>query len=408
MSCRSCGSKNIMSFLNLGKHIPSNFYIKNKNNLSLKKKIPLKVYFCSECFLVQIKDYISGRKLFLKNYAYLSGVSLTWQKHCSEFANYCIKRFQIKKNNSILEIASNDGTLLSYFKKRNIKVLGIEPTFSTAQIAISNKIKTEIKFFGLKESIKIKKKYKKFKLIIANNVLAHVDDVNDFTAGLSNIADEETIISVEFQYLINLIQKNQFDTIYHEHFSYYSLISFENLIKKHDLKIFDVKKIKTHGGSLRVFLCKNSKNIKISSTIYSMKKYEKQIGVANKNFYLLFNNQIQILKKTFNDNIVKIKKNKKTIYGYGAAAKGNTFLNYFKLKSNVISLIMDKNKFKIDNYSPGGLIKIVHPDILKTIQPDYILILAWNIKDEIIKEIKENYKYKNKFILAIPNFKIIN
>ena len=139
-----------------------------------------------------------------------------------------------------------------------------------------------------------------------------------------------------------------------------------------------------------------------------MKKYEKQIGVANKNFYLLFNNQIQILKKTFNDNIVMIKKNKKTIYGYGAAAKGNTFLNYFKLKSNVISLIMDKNKFKIDNYSPGGLIKIVHPDILKTVQPDYILILAWNIKDEIIKEIKEKYKYKNKFILAIPNFKIIN
>jgi len=405
--CRSCHSKKLRIFFDLGSHIPANFYIK-KREKSLNKKLPLKIYFCKKCYLVQIKDYISGKKLFSEDYAYLSGVSKTWHDHCQKFTNYCINKFKLKGNDNILEIASNDGTLLKYFKKKRMNVIGIEPTKSTAKIAIKNNIHTEIKFFNYLSSIWLKQKYKKFSLIVANNVIAHVDDLNDFLKGLNYISDDKTILSIEFQYIANLIKYYQFDTIYHEHFSYYSLLSFENLIKKYNFKIFDIKKIKTHGGSLRVFLCNKENNIPISSNYYTLKKLEKNLGINDEKFYLSFKKKIESQKKIFIRKINQINKKNKIIFAYGAAAKGNTFLNYMKLNSNTIQYIMDKNIYKINKLSPGGLIKILHPDILIDSHPDYILILAWNLKNEIISELRKKYNYKNKFILGIPKFQIIN
>ena len=406
MKCRLCNSNNTKLILNLGNHIPSNFYLKNIKNTN-KKKIPLKTYVCKNCWLVQIKDFILGKNLFLKDYAYLSGVSRTWHEHCDNFKDYCIENFKLKKKDKIIEIASNDGTLLNYFKKNNFDVLGIEPTSSTAKIAQESGIKTNIEFFGYAQSKILKKKFGEFKLIVANNVLAHVDNVNDFVKGISNLANNETIISVEFQYLVNIIQKVQFDTIYHEHFSYYSLISFENLISKHDLKIFDVKKIKTHGGSLRVFLCKKNTKKRISSNTYKIKKNELTIGVNNLKFYNSFSKNVSNLKISFQKFIKNLKLKNKIIYAYGAAAKGNTFLSYMNINDKLINFIIDKNEYKIDKISPGGLIKIKSPNILKTNNPDYILILAWNIKKEIIKDLKKNYNFKNKFITSIPKLRIL-
>ena len=407
MKCRLCASSNTKLILNLGNHIPSNFYLNDTKNIN-KKKMPLKTYVCKNCWLVQIKDFIKGNKLFLKDYAYLSGVSKTWQEHCNNFTEYCVKNFKLKNNDKIIEIASNDGTLLNYFKKRKFDVLGIEPTPSTAKIAKKKGIKTNIQFFGYAHSKILKKKYGNFKLIVANNVLAHVDNINDFVKGISNLANNETIISVEFQYLVNIIQKVQFDTIYHEHFSYYSLISFENLISKHNLKIFDVKKIKTHGGSLRVFLCKKNTKKKISSNTYIIKSKEINLGVNNFKFYKSFSENVKNLKISFRKFIFNLKRNKKSIYAYGAAAKGNTFLNYMKINNKVIDFIIDKNKYKINKISPGGLIKIIGPNILKTDKPDYILILAWNIKNEIMKDLKKSYDFKKKFIISIPKLKIFS
>ena len=407
MKCNSCGHKKLKLILDLGAHIPSNFYLNNINNFR-NKKLPLRVYVCEKCWLVQIEDYIKGNELFLKDYAYLSGISKTWLEHCLKFQKYCSKNFNLKKNDKILEIASNDGTLLKYFHDKKYDVLGIEPTTSTAKIAKKNGIKTLIKFFTYSESKKLKKKYKNFRLIIANNVIAHVDDIKDFMRGLSHLSNKETIISIEFQYIVNLIRNNQFDTVYHEHFYYYSLISFNNLVEQFNLKIFDVKKINTHGGSLRIFLCKKDNKIKISSNTYLLKNYERKIGVNNIKFYLLFSKKIQNLRDNFK-NYIKILKNKgKTIYAYGAAAKGNTFLNYMDLSSDDIDIIMDKNEYKIGKISPGGLIKIIKPSILQLKKPDYVLILAWNLKNEIINDLKNNYDYKNKFIISIPKLKIIS
>ena len=407
MKCRSCASNNTKLILNLGNHIPSNFYLNDIKDIN-KKKIPLKTYVCKDCWLVQIKDFIKGNKLFLKDYAYLSGVSSTWQKHCSDFTEYCIRNFKLKKNDKIIEIASNDGTLLNYFKKKNFDVLGIEPTSSTAKIAKKKGVKTNIQFFGYANSKILKQKYGSFKLIVANNVLAHVDNINDFVNGISNLASNETIISVEFQYLVNIIQKVQFDTIYHEHFSYYSLISFENLISKYNLKIFDVKKIKTHGGSLRVFLCKKNIKKKISSNTYTIKSKEKILGVNNFRFYDNFNKNVKNLKTSFQKFILNLKRNNKLIYAYGAAAKGNTFLNYMKINNKIVNFIIDKNKYKINKISPGGLIKIKSPHILNNDKPDYILILAWNIKHEIMNDLKKNFNFKKKFIISIPKLKILS
>lgn len=406
MLCRSCKSKNLKQILNLGSHTPSNFYTKKKDKNSLKK-FPLKTYLCLDCYLVQIKDYLKGDDLFLKNYAYLSGVSKTWHEHCLKFVIFCVKNFNLKKNDKVLEIASNDGTLLKYFLDKNYNVLGIEPTLSTASISKKNGIRTITKFFGYKQSINIKKKYGNFRLIIANNVIAHVDDVNDFFKGLNFLCGDKTIISIEFQYVLNLIKNNQFDTIYHEHFSYYSLISLKNLIDKFNFKIFDVKKIPTHGGSLRVFICKNHNKIKISQNYYSILLNEKKIGIDKLKFYLSFQKRINLLRINFRKFIFNNKKKKKSIYAYGAAAKGNTFLNFMNLNDKHIKFIMDKNKKKINRLSPGGLIKIVDPKVILSSQPDYILILAWNIQDEIIKDLKKNYNFKNTFVIAIPDLKEI-
>ena len=406
MTCRNCNSKFLHQIIDLGKHIPSNFYISKKNINKNIKKYPLILFVCKKCWLVQIKDFLKGKDLFKSDYAYMSGFSQIWKNHCLKYSEYVIKNFKIQKEDMVVEIASNDGTLLDYFHKKQIKCLGIDPTRSTSLIAKEKGIKTIIDFFNEKTAIKIKKKNSAIKLIIANNVIAHVEDINSFAKGLSILSSDKTIITLEFQYIEKLIKNKQFDTIYHEHFSYYSLISITSLLKKYDLKIFKVQKINTHGGSLRIFACKNASNFKIENSVINQLNKELILGINSISYYDDFRNVVSDLRNKTQKKINKINSQGKTIIAYGAAAKGNTFINYCNFSSKDILAIVDKNPFKTNKYSPGGLIPIRPISYINRFKPDYILILPWNIKNEIIQQLSFVRLWSCKFIIAVPKLLI--
>jgi hypothetical protein len=407
--CKNCNSASNLSLINLGKHIPSNFYIPKSKKITDDLYLNLELMLCKKCFLVQIKTSQKGTSLFKNNYAYFSSFSKTWLKQCKDFVEDTVKEYKISKKDLVLEIASNDGYLLNYFKQKKIPCLGIEPTKSTAKVAISNNINVINKFFTYEESIKIKKKYQIPKLIIANNVIAHIDDIHDFIKGISNISNLHTIITIEFQHVLNLIKFNQFDTIYHEHFFYHSLFVLKSILFAHDLKVFRVKKINSHGGSLRLYVCKIGSNNVIEHSVYNMINREKKIGINKIIFYKSFADNVKKIKIDFNLFIKnEIKAKSKKLIAYGAAAKGSTFINYCNLNNSDIAFIIDKNPMKQNKLSPGGLIPIVDQKKILEFKPDYILILPWNIKNEIIKQLSFVKKWGAKFITAIPYIDIID
>ena len=405
MNCRSCGKFSKYSFLDLGHSPPSNAFLKKKSD---KEKVyPLKIFFCELCYLVQTHDFASRRELFNKNYVYFSGFSKTWINHLKKFVSALENRLFLNKNSFIVEIASNDGTLQEILSKKNYKSLGIEPTNSTAKVAEAKGLAVIKKFFGKELAINLKEKNLKADLIVANNVLAHVPNINDFISGLKILLKPKGIITIEFQHLLNIIKKNQFDTIYHEHYSYLSLISAKNIFLKHNLEIFDAEKLSTHGGSLRIFIKHISDLSKKKSLSFkNIVDEEKKFGLDKIGVYKNFQNKVENVKKNFLMFIKKCKKNKNKLCAYGAAAKGNTFFNYLKIKSIHIPFVVDKNPFKVGKYLPGSKIIVKDEKFLIQNKPDYILILPWNLKKEIIKQLSYTKKWKAKFITAIPNIKI--
>jgi len=404
MRCRGC--KNIVKsiFLDLGNSPPSNAFLKNRNQ---KEKIyPLKVFFCKKCYLVQTEDFASRNELFNKDYVYFSGYSETWKKHLNEFVLDLEKKSLIKEGSFIVEIASNDGTLQEILTKKKYKSLGIEPTASTAKIAKKKGQKVIQKFFGKKLAVNLKKKISP-NLIVANNVLAHVPDINDFIFGLKSLLREDGVITIEFQHLLNIIQKKQFDTIYHEHYSYLSLISTQKIFTKHKLDIYDAEEISTHGGSLRIFVKhKSNKFKKKTNNFKKILLKEKRYGLNKTKIYENFQSSVEIIKKNFLKFLIKENKRKKVFVAYGAAAKGNTFFNFLNLNFKLIRYIVDRNPIKVGKYLPGSKIEVKNEKILRKKKPDYILIMPWNLKSEIIKQLDYVKKWNAKFITAIPNIKI--
>lgn len=406
MECRYCKNKLGKSFLDLGKAPPSNAYLISLKATKSEKKYPLKLQFCKYCYLVQTKDYNKPEELFTKDYAYFSSTSRYFSNHAKIFAKKIIKRLNLNRNSHVIEIASNDGYLLKNFKSKNIPILGIEPTKSTYQKSIDLEIPTINKFFSAKLSKKLIKDYNKADLIIANNVYAHVPDIKDFTKGIKNLLNTKGTITIEFPHLLNLVKFNQFDTVYHEHYSYLSINFLKKLFDEFDLKIYDIKKINTHGGSLRVYGChKSFKKKRISSNVKHILNEEVRYGLLSEKKYLTLATRAFKIKKEFRNFLYKVKKEKKTIVAYGAAAKGNTFLNYCKIDSSLIKYVCDAAKSKQNKYMPGNHLKIKSPDYLKKDKFDYVLILPWNIKDEIIKK----YSYLKKkgvvFFTAINGIK---
>ena len=405
--CRFCGFVLKKIFIDLGKTPLANSYLKDFQIKKPEKKFPLKVYVCKNCFLVQLKEYESPVEIF-SEYAYLSSYSTSWLKHVEDYVDMMIKRFNFNKKNLIMEIASNDGYLLQYFQQNKIPILGIEPAQNVAKIAKRKGINTINEFFGVKLAKSLINNKKMADLVIGNNVLAHVPDINDFVEGIKLILKPNGIATIEVPHLLKLIKHNEFDTIYHEHFSYFSLTVLKQIFASHELLIFDVEEISTHGGSLRIFI-KHKKNKKfvINRKIYSLVSREKKYGLCKLSTYTKFEQNIKKTKNELNRFLKKSKDSSKTVIGYGAPAKGNTLLNYCGIKPKHLFYTVDMSPYKQNLFLPGSHIPIKHPSEIMKTKPDYLLILPWNLKNEIMEQMNFIRKWGGQFVIPIPNLQII-
>jgi len=408
MNCRHCGIflKNI--FLDLGHSPPSNAYL-TKNNLHQSEICyPLKVLVCDQCWLVQTKDYINAEELFTSKYAYFSSISPTWLVHAKNYTYKIIEELNLNSKSYVIEIACNDGYLLKNFVAAQIPCLGIEPTTSTADAAEKIGIPVLRKFFGKSLAHKLALDGKKADLIIGNNVYAHVPDINNFTMGLKEILKKNGTITLEFPHFMNLIEYIQFDTIYHEHFSYLSIYTVCNIFKKAGLRIFHVEELDAHGGSLRVYGCHIDDIRKTRNTVGLLLQKERKKGLQKLETYKNFKMRVNKIR----NNLVKFlshqKSKGKKVVAYGAAAKGNTLLNYCKIKEDLLPMVFDVAQSKQGCFMPGSHIPILSPKHLIEIKPDYILILPWNIKDEIIEQLLYIKKeWDVKFVIAVPKLIVI-
>jgi len=404
--CRFCNENLDITFADLGSSPLSNSFLKKSDLIEKEEIFPLHVYVCTNCFLVQLEKFKNPDKIF-RDYAYFSSYSETWINHASEYVDKVIDKFELDKNNFVIEIASNDGYLLQNFKNKNIPCLGIEPALNVAKVAKEKGINTIVEFFGTKIAKKLSLKQQKADLLIGNNVLAHVPDINDFVKGMKILLNSNGIITVEFPHLMKLIQENQFDTIYHEHFSYFSLYTIMKIFEEHNLKIFDVEKLETHGGSLRVYAThkKNTTHI-INNEVKKVLEEEIEFGIKHISTYTNFQNKIIKVKKQLLNFVGNAKKEKKKIVCYGAAAKGNTLLNYCNIGLDHIDYVVDRSFYKQGLYLPGTHIPIKNPDEIKRTKPDYVLILPWNLQEEISNQINFIKEWDGKFVIPIPEVKI--
>jgi SAM-dependent methyltransferase len=399
MKCRHCQAQLKHTFIDLGTAPPSNSYL-NETMLSESEKwYPLRVLVCDQCWLVQTQDFVEHDDMFNSEYAYFSSYSTSWLTHANRYTNNICGRFKLDNNSFVIEIASNDGYLLQYFKERNIPCLGIEPTKSTAMSAREKGIEVDEDFFSVEKAESLLKTNQSADLLIANNVLAHVPNINDFVVGFSILLKPTGIATFEFPHLLNLIKFNQFDTIYHEHFSYLSLIAVKQIFNKNGLTIFDVEKLSTHGGSLRVYASRSDTNKhNIKPSVEEFIQEEVNEGITNIQFYTGFQKQAQQVKFNLLGFLLEAKKNNKTVMAYGAAAKGNTILNFSGIRADLLTCIIDRSPAKQNKYTPGSRIPIMPESFLKKGKPDYVIILPWNLKDEIESQLNYIEEWNGKFV----------
>lgn len=405
--CRFCKSLLKHTFVDLGLSPIANDYIAPNQTESMEPFYPLHVYVCHRCFLVQLPEYRHENEIFTDNYAYFSSYSTSWLTHAKTYVEAMCKRFRFSQHQLVIELASNDGYLLQYFKEKNIPVLGVEPTRNTAAVAVKKGIPTITKFFGVDTAKMMIREGQKADLLIGNNVLAHVPDINDFVAGMQLVLKPDGILTMEFPHLLKLMQKNQFDTIYHEHFSYFSFLCVERIFAAHGLTLFDVEEIRTHGGSLRIY-AKHTRNTRfpISNRVRKLKKKEIAFGLNTLFTYAHFRKKVAKIKFDFLEFLLKVRRLGKTVVGYGAPAKGNTFLNFCGTRTDFIEYTVDTSPYKQDHFLPGVKIPVYKPEKIFETKPDYILILPWNIKREIMNSLPEVKKWGGHFMTAIPKLTV--
>jgi SAM-dependent methyltransferase len=378
------------------------------DTLSLPEKhFPLKVSVCNKCWLVQTEDYADRSELFNKDYAYFSSTSKSWVEHARHYVNNIVEKIQITRDSYVVEIASNDGYLLEFFLKKGIPCLGIEPTDSTADIAEKKGISVLRKFFGLELAKQLNSQNRTADLIIGNNVFAHVPNINDFTRGLKCLLKHGGTITLEFPHLLNLIKHSQFDTIYHEHFSYLSLGVVIKIFESCDLRIFDVEKISTHGGSLRIYAAHADDPRQTNKRVTDLLLEEHIQGLNCKKTYDSFQNSIDIVKNNALDFLISQKNQGKSVAGYGAAAKGSTLLNYAGIKPDLLPYICDAAESKIGKYMPGSRIPILSPTLLFEKNPDYLVIFPWNIAEEVIFANEQLRTLGTQFVIFVPSLKYL-
>jgi len=408
LKCRFCNNPLYFEFLDLVNSPPSNSFLRLHQLNEPEVFYPLKVLVCDACFLVQIDEYKKSAEIFDNEYVYFSSFSSSWLNHAKNYCDQVVKRFSFNQNSKVIEIASNDGYLLQYFIEKDIPVLGIEPTKNTALFAQNKGIDTLTEFFGTELALNLVRKEIYADLLIGNNVLAHVPDINDFVAGMKLILSSSGIITMEFPHLIQLVKKNQFDTIYHEHFSYLSLYTVQKIFQSNGLDIFDVEELSTHGGSLRIYGKHQNDNSKtISERVIELISREISSGVNTITFYKGFQDAVDRVKFDFLIFLLEQKKFGKKVAGYGAAAKGNTLLNYCGIKNDLISFVVDANPNKQHKFLPGSHIQVVDEERLKKEQPDFVIIFPWNLSEEIQHQLAYIREWDGKFLIIIPHLKIL-
>jgi len=407
--CRICDNQLAEPFLSLGNSPLSNGYLSDADLHRMEPYYPLDVYVCDKCHLVQLEEFEPAENIFSSNYAYFSSYSESWLQHCKEYTQMMITRFGFNESSFVVEIASNDGYLLQYFKQHQIPILGIEPATNAAEVAIKKGIPTDIAFFNSSYAKKMLENDKQADLIIGNNVLAHNPNLHDFVAGLKIALKFDGIITMEFPHLLKIIEENQFDTIYQEHFSYFSFYSVKKLFAHHNLELFDVEEIPTHGGSLRIYAKhKEDKWKKVSIRVTDLLKKEEAAGLLNLSTYYNFGEKVKSTKRQLLQFLIKEKNAQKRIVGYGAPAKGNTLLNYCGIRTDFLDYTVDRNPEKQNKFLPGTHIPVKHPDVIKEDKPDYVLILPWNIKKEIMEQMNYIKDWGGKFVIPIPAVTVLN
>ena len=408
MNCRFCNTILEDIFADLGETPLANSYLTQKTIKENEKIYPLRTLVCKKCFLVQIDEFERPQNIF-NEYAYFSSYSTTWLDHVKHFVDEVVKEFNLTEKDLAIEIASNDGYLLKNFVSKKIPILGIEPAKNIAKIANEKGIYTISEFFSSKTAQNIADSGQKADLLIAFNVLPHVPNLNDFVLGMKKILSYKGIIVIQFSaFLLDVIKSCEFDMIYHEHFSYFSLYSLKQIFQFHGLEIFNVKEISIHGGSLRIFVKPiENKSLNVTENVKILLKKEKDFGLQKLSTYTEFQNEVNASKEKIKEFFINAKKTQKKIVCYGAAAKGNTVLNFCEIGSDFIEYVVDISPYKQGKFLPGTHIPIFSPDKIKETKPDYIIVLAWNLKDEIMKQMKFVNEWNGKFVVLIPEVKII-
>ena len=406
--CRFCGNPLEHTFADLGMSPVSNAFLK-REQLNLKESFyPLHAYVCSGCLLVQLEQFESPEAIFNDEYAYFSSFSDSWLKHAKKYADEMVRRFRIDQSSFVVEIASNDGYLLQYFVGKQIPVLGVEPSANVAEAARKKGVNTLVKFFGVKTAKQLVAKGRKADLLLGNNVLAHVPDLNDFVAGMKILLKPDGVITMEFPHLLRLMRENQFDTIYHEHFSYFSFLSVEKVFARHGLTLFDVQHLPTHGGSLRIYAKHaEDRSKEVASAVVTLLAEERAANLDKLATYGEFAEKVRVTKRKLLQFLVNAKENGKSIAAYGAPAKGNTLLNYCGVRTDFIDYAVDRNPHKQGMYLPGTHIPIYEPDHIFKTKPDYLLILPWNLRDEIVQQMSGIRQWGGQFVVPIPEVTVV-
>ena len=405
--CRLCANPLKATFVDLGMSPLCESFLTGDQLDQMEAYFPLHVLVCDRCFLVQLKEYVKPESIF-NEYAYFSSYSTSWVEHARKYCHMIAERCSLGPKSEVFEIASNDGYLLQHFLPLGIPVTGIEPAANVAKIAQAKNIPTLVEFFGLALAKRLVSEGRHADLIVGNNVLAQVPNLSDFTAGMAHLLAPNGVITLEFPHLERLIEENQFDTIYHEHFSYFSLVAVDRLAARHGLKVFDVEPLPTHGGSLRVYLCRLNAAHSTTQSVEALLAHERGIGFEDIRTYSRFSTQVHDTKRRLLSFLIKCKEQNAKLCGYGAPGKGNTLLNYCGIGTDFLDFTVDRNPYKHGRYTPGMHIPIRPITAIDEAKPDYILILPWNLKSEIIKQMRHVADWGCKFIVPIPKIHVVD
>jgi len=383
-------------------------HVKPEHANDVEKFYPLHAFICDKCWLMQLEEFATPDEIFADEYAYFSSYSESWLQHARKYSDLMVDRFGFNRNSLVVEIASNDGYLLQWFVEKEIPVLGIEPASNCAEAAVEKGVRTEIRFFGKETALDVASKYGKADLLLGNNVLAHVPDINDFVSGMKALLAPQGIITMEFPHLLQLIGNNQFDTIYHEHFSYLSFVAVNRIFAYHGITLFDVEELPSHGGSLRIYGKHTNDNSKdVTKNVSELLNREIEAGFEGLAYYAAFEEQVKETKRKILEFLIEAKRKGKIVVGYGAPGKGNTLLNYCGIRTDFLDYTVDMSPHKQGNFLPGTHIPVFHPEKIKETKPDYLFILPWNLKKEIMVQHSYIREWGAKFVVPIPTLTVM-